>query len=153
MADVCGNAIMLGSEWNRFEMSRAAGKVILQADYIVDTGCMRQYPNLVRIVAEIVDAVVYWPMGGWPASSVGVYDSDEEHMFFMNEALRTPEGTDDYVDRFVRGYRTRQEYLEIIGREKIERLCATPTRFLMDPYRRWILSDEEIREREGEAER
>lgn len=153
MADVYGNAVMLGSEWNRFEMSRAAGKVVLQADYIVDTGCMRQYPNLVRIVAEIVDAVVYWPMGGWPASSVGAYDSDEEHMFFMNEALRTPEGTEDYVDRFVRGYRTREEYLDLIGREKIERLCDTPTRFLLDPYRRWILSDEEIREREEEAKR
>jgi glutaconate CoA-transferase subunit A len=32
MADIHGNAIMLGSEWSRFEMSRAAEKVVLVAD-------------------------------------------------------------------------------------------------------------------------
>jgi len=153
MADIYGNAIMLGSEWSRFEMSRAAQKLVLQADYIVDTDCMRQYPNLVRIIAEIVDAVVYWPMGGWPASSVGVYDSDEEHMFFMNECFRTPEGTERYVNEFVRSYETCEEFLRLIGREKLERLCATPTKFLMDPYRKWIKTDAAIKELEEKARR
>jgi len=153
MADIYGNAIMLGSEWSRFEMSRAAQKVVLQADYIVDTACMRQYPNLARIIAEIVDAVVYWPMGGWPASSVGVYDSDEEHMFFMNECFRTPEGTERYVNEFVRSYTTSEEFLRLIGREKLERLCATPTKFLMDPYRKWIKTDAAIKELEEKARR
>jgi glutaconate CoA-transferase subunit A len=153
MADIYGNAIMLGSEWSRFEMSRAAQKVALQADYIVDTDCMRQYPNLARIIAEIVDAVVYWPMGGWPASSVGVYDSDEEHMFFMNECFRTPEGTERYVNEFVRSYTTSEEFLRLIGREKLERLCTTPTKFLMDPYRKWIKTDAEIKELEEKARR
>jgi glutaconate CoA-transferase subunit A len=151
MADMYGNAIMLGSEWNRFEMSRAAQKVVLQADYIVDTACMRQYPNLVRIIGEIVDAVVYWPMGCWPASSAAVHDSDEEHMFFMNECLRTPEGTEKYVNEFVRSYRTSEDFLALIGKEKLERLCATPTRFLMDPYRKWVRSEAEIKELENRA--
>lgn len=151
MADIYGNAIMLGSEWNRFEMSRAAQKVVLQADFIVDTGCMRQYPNLVRIIGEIVDAVVYWPMGCWPASSVGVHDSDEEHMFFMNDCFRTPEGTARYVSDFIGGYRTREEYLGLIGKEKLEKICATPTKFLMDPYRKWVRSEAEIRELEDRA--
>ncbi|MEW6440223.1 MAG: CoA-transferase [bacterium] len=151
MADMYGNAIMLGSEWSRFEMSRAARQVVLQADYIVDTGCMRQYPNLVRIIAEIVDAVVYWPMGCWPASSVGVHDSDEEHMFFMNDCFKTAEGTERYVDRYVRGYEGREEYLSLIGKDKLDKICATPTRFLMDPYRQWIRSEAEIRELEDRA--
>jgi len=110
---------------------------------------MRQYPNLVRIISEVVDAVVYWPMGCWPAGSVGVYDSDEEHMFHMNDKLKTPEGTEEYVDKFVKSYNTREEYLELIGREKIEKLCNNPTTFLMDPYRKWIKSDAEIRELEA----
>lgn len=149
MADIYGNAIILGSEWNRFEMSRAAQKVVLQADYIVDTDCMRQYPNLVRIISEVVDAVVYWPMGCWPAASVGIYDSDEEHMLYMNDKLKTSEGTEEYIDKFVKSYNTREEYLELIGREKIEKLCNNPTTFLMDPYRKWIKSDAEIRELEA----
>ena len=71
----------------------AAKKVILQADYIVDTDCMRQYPNLVRIPDFLVEAVVYAPMGVWPACSTGCYDSDEEHFYYMNSMLKTEEGT------------------------------------------------------------
>jgi len=149
MADIYGNAIMLGTEWNRYELSRAAKKVVLQADFIVDTDCMRQYPNLVRIPAEVVDAVVYWPMGVWPQCSVGVYDSDEEHMNLMNKALKTPEDTEAYVKQYVLSYNSREEYLAMIGKEKIEKLCTNPTTHLMDPYRKWIKSDAEIKELEG----
>ncbi len=146
MADMYGNAIMLGSEWSRFEMSRAAEKVVLVADQIVDTGCMRQYPNLVRIIAEVVDAVVYWPLCSWPQASCGLYDSDEEHMFMMNKAMKTAEETENYCNKWVHSYRTPQEYLDLIGREKIEMISATETAFLMDPYRKWLKSEAEISE-------
>jgi len=152
MADIYGNAIMLGTEWSRYELSRAAKQVVLQADFIVDTDCMRQFPNLVRIPGEVVNAVVYWPLGVWPACSTGVYDSDEEHMFYMNKALATPEGTEEYLQKYVYSYNTREEYLEVIGKEKIEKLTDTPTAFLMDPYRKWIKSDEEIAELEKAAQ-
>jgi len=152
MADIYGNAIMLGSEWSRYELSRAGKQVVLQADFIVDTDCMRQYPNLVRIPGEVVDAVVYWPLGVWPQCSTGVYDSDEEHMFYMNKCLATPEGTEEYLQKYVYSYNTREEYLAMIGKEKIEKLTNTPTAFLMDPYRKWIKSDEEIAELEKAAQ-
>lgn len=151
MADMFGNAIMLGTEWSRYELSRAAKKVVLQADFIVDTDCMRQYPNLVRIPGEVVDAVVYWPMGVWPACSVGVYDSDEEHMFYMNKALATPEGTEEYVKKYVLSYNTREEYLAMIGKEKIAKLTNNPTTHLMDPYQKWIKSEAEIKELEAKG--
>jgi glutaconate CoA-transferase subunit A len=153
MADVYGNGIMMGSEWNRFEMSRAAEKVVLVADHIVDTGCMRQYPNLVRIISEVVDAVVYWPMAAWPAGSPGVHDSDEEHMFYMNNCLKTAEGTKDYVNKYVKSYTTREEFLKMVGEEKIEKLTRTATAFLLDPYRKWFRADREIEELEREAKR
>ncbi len=151
MADIYGNAIMLGTEWNRYELSRAAKKVVLQADFIVDTDCMKQYPNLVRIPGEIVDAVVYWPMGVWPACSVGVYDSDEQHFKYMNTCLKTDEGTKEYVDKFVMSYSNRKEYLAMIGEEKIKQLCTNPTTHLMDPYRKWIKSDAEVEKLEAEG--
>jgi glutaconate CoA-transferase subunit A len=151
MADIRGNGIMIGSEWNRFEMSRAAKKVILVTDHIVDTDCMRQYPNLVRIIEEVVEAVVYWPMSAWPAGSPGVHDSDEEHMFYMNDCLKTEQGTAGYVNRFVNGYRTREEYLKVIGEEKVRKLTKTTTAFLIDPYRKWFKSDGEIKELERQA--
>jgi len=144
MADPEGNAIMLGSEWNRFELSRAAKKVVLQADLIVDTDCMRQFPNLVRIPGHLVDAVVYWPMGCWPQCSPGLYDSDEEHMYAMNNAMKTEEGFERYKKEYIDSYQTIDEYLAMIGHERIEKLCDTATKHLMDPFRKWIMTDEQI---------
>lgn len=144
MADAGGNAIVLGTQWNRFELARAADKVIIQADYIVDTDCMRQYPNLVIIPDIIVEAVIPWKFGAWPACSVGVYDSDEEHMFYMNKALGTPEGYAEYKAKYIDSWQTEEEYLNVIGQPKIDQLLSGPSTFLMDPYRKWIKSDEEI---------
>lgn len=144
LADPLGNAIMLGTEWSRFELSRAAKKVILVADAIVDTACMRQYPNLVRIPDIIVEAVVYWPFAAWPQSSPGLYDVDEEHMKFMNKALATEQGTANYIRDYVTGYDDIDGYLDLIGRDKAERLSNSVTSFLLDPFRQWIKTPEEI---------
>ncbi|ENO85931.1 CoA transferase subunit A [Thauera linaloolentis] len=145
LADPLGNAIMLGTEWSRFELSRAAKKVVLIADAIVDTACMRQFPNLVRIPDIIVEAVVYWPFAAWPQSSPGFYDVDEAHMKAMNKALATPEGTEAYIGRYVDGYTDLDGYLDMIGRDTIEQLSRTGTAFLLDPFRQWIKTPEEVR--------
>jgi len=144
LADVDGNAIMIGTEWSRFELSRAAKKVVLIADHIVDTDCMRQYPNLVRIPGIIVEAVVWWPYSAWPQASPGVHDVDEAHMRLMNEWLATEEGTARYLEQFVHSYTDVDDYLDLIGRDVIEKLNDGPTRFLLDPYRQWIRSQSEI---------
>ena len=144
MADIYGNAIMLGTEWGRYELSRAAEKVVLQADFIVDTDCMRQFPNLVRIPDVVVEGVVYWPYGSWPACSVGVYDSDEKGMKEMNAALKTPEGTEEHIKKWVNSFSTVREWIDLLGKDKIDMITGTNTKFLMDPYRKWILSDDEI---------
>ncbi len=144
LADPLGNAIMLGTEWSRFELSRAAKKVVLIADAIVDTDCMRQFPNLVRIPDIIVEAVVYWPFAAWPQSSPGLYDVDESHMKFMNKALATEQGTADYVRDFVESYGDIDSYLDLIGRDNIARLSDSATSFLLDPFRQWIKTPAEI---------
>jgi glutaconate CoA-transferase subunit A len=144
LADTEGNAIMIGTEWSRFELSRAAKKVVLIADHIVDTDCMRQYPNLVRIPGIIVEAVVWWPYSAWPQASPGVHDADEAHMRLMNEWLGSEDGTARYLEQFVHGYTDLDDYLALIGPELIERLEHGPTRFLLDPYRKWIKPRAEI---------
>ncbi|PWC44933.1 CoA transferase [Azospirillum sp. TSO22-1] len=144
LADPQGNAIMLGTEWSRYELSRAAKRVVLIADAIVDTACMRQFPNLVRIPDIVVEAVVHWPFAAWPQSSPGMYDVDEEHMRLMNKALATEEGTAQYRRDFVDSYDDLDGYLALIGAERRAALAATQTAFLLDPYRRWILPAEDV---------
>jgi glutaconate CoA-transferase subunit A len=144
LADPNGNAILIGTEWSRTELSRAAKRVVLIADAIVDSACIRQFPNLVRIPEIVVDAVVYWPFAAWPHSSPGVYDMDEEHMVFMNKALASEQGTADYIRDFVDNYSDIESYLDMIGREKVKALSASNSSFLLDPYRRWILTPEDV---------
>lgn len=144
LADPLGNAIMLGTEWSRFELSRAAKKVVVIADAIVDTACMRQFPNLVRIPDIVVEAVVWWPFAAWPQSSPGLYDVDEEHMKLMNKALATEAGTAAYIRDFVDGAGDHESYLDRIGRDKAAALARGPTAFLLDPYRQWILPPEAL---------
>ncbi|MDR2364433.1 MAG: CoA transferase subunit A [Zoogloeaceae bacterium] len=144
LADTEGNAILIGTEWSRFELSRAAKKVVLIADHIVDTDCMRQYPNLVRIPGVIVDAVVWQPYAAWPQGSPGVYDIDEAHMRLMNEWLGSEEGTARYIEQFVTKTASLDDYLAAIGQDVIERLDKTSSAFLLDPYRKWIKPREEI---------
>ena len=139
LADPEGNAIMLGTEWSRFELSRAAKRVVLLADALVHTDCMRQYPNLVRIPGIIVDAVVYWPFAAWPQASPGMYDVDEAHMKAMNLALGSDDGTAAYLRGYVESYADLDGYLDLIGRERIAELSSGPSAFLVDPYRRWLL--------------
>ncbi|HYD66211.1 CoA transferase [Azospirillum sp.] len=144
LADPQGNAIMLGTEWSRFELSRAAKRVVLVADAIVDTACMRQFPNLVRIPDIVVEAVVHWPFAAWPQGSPGMYDVDEEHMRLMNKLLATEEGTAQYRRDFVESYDDLDGYLALIGAAKRAALSATETAFLLDPYRRWILTADAV---------
>ena len=152
LADPLGNSIMLGTEWSRFELSRAAKRVVIVADAIVDEACIRQFPNLVRIPEIVVEAVVYWPFAAWPQSSPGMYDVDEEHMRAMNAALATAEGTRDYVRTFVEGYRDVDSYLDMIGRDRLALLGKTRTAFLLDPYRKWIMPAAEIARMQRDAE-
>lgn len=144
LADISGNAIMLGTEWSRYELSRAAQRVIIVADRIVDPACIRQFPNLVRIPALFVDAVVQFPFAAWPNCSVGFYEIDIAHYRLLNDALKTEAGTREYVEKFILPVETPQQFLEMLGEEKIAQLSATPTAFLVDPYRKWILPDDEV---------
>ena len=75
-----------------------------------------------------------------------MYDVDEEHMVSMNRALASEEGTAAYIERFVDGYRDVASYLDLIGREKLEKLSRSETSFLLDPYRQWILPHDRVAE-------
>jgi glutaconate CoA-transferase subunit A len=88
---------------------------------------------------------VWWPFSAWPAGSPGVHEIDEPHMRLMNEWLGSDEGTRRYLERYVFGCEGLDAYLALIGRDNIERLRDTPTAFLLDPFRRYLLPADEIK--------
>ncbi|MFY9625653.1 MAG: CoA transferase subunit A, partial [Rhodoplanes sp.] len=60
------------------------------------------------------------------------------------EAFATAEGTAAYIRDYVDGYSDLDGYLDLIGDERRATLQASPTSFLLDPYRKWILSNADI---------
>jgi acyl CoA:acetate/3-ketoacid CoA transferase alpha subunit len=121
--DKHGNAQVDGIIVEDFELARAARRVIVTAEKIVDTEVIRAQPDRTVIPFYIVDAVCEVPFGAHPTQMPYQYFFDEEHIAEWLSAAETPEGVATYFDRYVFGVRDFQEYLERVGgKEKLEYL-------------------------------
>ena len=97
-ADVRGNARIYGTPvWDRL-MSRAAKRVILTAEKIVDTSHFVAQPEMTVVPEIFVEAVVHAPSGAWPTAVFDRYDIDEPAMRHYLELSRTPEGFRKYLE-------------------------------------------------------
>ena len=65
-------------------------------------------------------------------------------MTVMNRMLGTVEGFKEYKEKYIESWRTHEEFLAVIGEEKIDRIMNNETTHLMNPYRKWIKTDAEI---------
>jgi len=123
-ADRYGNAQVEGISGFAFEMARACKRLIISAEEIVDTEEIRRYPDRTIIPYYLVDAVVHAPFGSHPGEMVYMYERDEEQLREWVEASKTEEGTRAYLDKYVYGVAGHQEYLDLVGRERLEALRA-----------------------------
>ena len=112
-ADPYGNGIFEGSIFTDFEMIKSSDKVILQVEEVVPNEYILQYPDKVDVPGFLVDAVVPIPFGCHPTSSHTYYRYDEDH---FKEYLRyCKEDFSAYLEKYVYGPKTNEEYLEAIG--------------------------------------
>lgn len=144
-ADPHGNAIILGSLFYDFWSGRAGKDVILIADQIVDTDACRQFPNLVAIPGVGVSAVVPWYLGAWPSNSPGIYGEDLEHMGRFIKSSRG-DAVRQYIDKYVYSWETQEDYLELIGKDKIAELENNPSTVIAKPFAQWIYTTEQVNE-------
>ena len=144
-ADIRGNGIILGSQYYDIWLSRAGKKIILTADYIVDTDMCRQYPNLVTIPGVGVDAVVPSRFGAWPVNCVGVHGEDMEHIKEFIKSSRG-EALREYIEKYVYSWETPEDYLALIGKDRCAKLMDDPSCQLALPFKKWIFSQEKISE-------
>ena len=123
-ADKYGNAQIDGISGFAFEMSRACKRLIISAEEIVDTEEIRRHPDRTMIPYYLVDAVVHAPFGSHPGEMVYCYARDERQLREWVEGSKTEEGTGAYLDTYIHGVANHQEYLELIGQERLEQLRA-----------------------------
>jgi glutaconate CoA-transferase subunit A len=123
-ADGYGNAQIDGITGFAFEMARASKRLIISAEEIVPTEEIRRQPDRTIIPYYLVDAVVHAPFGSHPGEMAYLYERDEAVYREWIEASKTAEDAQAYLDKYVYGVENHQEYLDLIGKERLAQLVA-----------------------------
>ncbi|MCR4405121.1 MAG: CoA transferase subunit A [Candidatus Acetothermia bacterium] len=121
-ADRYGNCQIDGISGFAIEMARASKRLIISAEEIIPTEEIRRYPERTVIPYFLVDAVVHAPFGSHPGDMAYMYDRDAEHLKEFLEAAKTEEGTRAYLKKYVYDIKDHQEYLQLIGEERLAEL-------------------------------
>ena len=123
-ADKYGNAQIDGISGFAFEMARASKRLLISAEEIVDTEVIRSQPDRTIIPYYLVDAVVHAPFGSHPGEMCYAYERDEPQIKEWVTASKTPEGAQAYLEKYIHGVRDHQEYLQLVGEERLNQLQA-----------------------------
>ena len=65
---------------------------------------------------------MHTPFGSHPGEMAYMYGRDEPVIREWVEASKTAEGAKGYLDKYVYGVANHQEYLELIGQERLSQL-------------------------------
>ncbi|HPM69284.1 MAG TPA: CoA-transferase, partial [Smithellaceae bacterium] len=126
-ADADGNTIMsVPHSGNHFGALAAKNGVIVTVEKIVDSDFIRRHAHMTRIPGYIVKAVCPSPMGGFPMGihALGVdelegYGEDEEWIMEARKASRRPEDYQSWVEKWVLGCKTHDDFLNLLGQKRI----------------------------------
>jgi len=114
-ADRDGNSHCWGGFGVMLEGVRAAKKVIVVAEEIVEPEVIASDPNRTVIPGFLVTAVVECPWGAHPAPVQGYYSRDNAYFRQYHEQTKTPADFAAWRARWVDGVQDRREYLKLLG--------------------------------------
>jgi glutaconate CoA-transferase, subunit A len=113
--DMYGNAQIDGIIVEDFELARAARRVIITTEEIVEEEVIRNQPCRTMIPFYVVDAVCEVPHGAHPTLMPYLYFFDEDHIGEWLDRSQTPEGVAAYLEKYVYGVEDFDAYLELTG--------------------------------------
>jgi glutaconate CoA-transferase subunit A len=96
-------------------MPKAAKRVIVTAEEIVDSEILRRHPDRTILPGFMVDAVVEVPYGAHPTSFPPNYGYDSRFHRDWIEISRDNEKAAEFIQYYVRNPGTHKEYLEAVG--------------------------------------
>lgn len=123
-ADRDGNAHCWGGFGVMLEGVRAAKKVIVVAEEIVEPEVIASDPNRTVIPGFLVEAVVECPWGAHPSPVQGYYSRDNAYFRQYHEQTKTPADFAAWQSRWVDGVHDRREYLNLLGACRQEELTV-----------------------------
>jgi glutaconate CoA-transferase, subunit A len=121
-ADRDGNAHCWGNFGVLIEAVRAAMKVIVVAEEIVDPDVIASDPNRTVIPGFLVSAVVESPFGAHPSPVQGYYKRDDAFFQEYHVQTKTPAESDAWLTKWVYDIPDRDAYLQRLGPERMQGL-------------------------------
>ena len=118
-ADCFGNCRIRGTTVADYHVARAAKKLIITCERLIDNDEIRRDPSSTMIPFYCVDAVCEVPFGSYPGNMPYEYFSDEVHLREWLTAEAESESLQEFLDRILFGTHEFSEYLD---------LCAGPAR-------------------------
>jgi glutaconate CoA-transferase subunit A len=121
-ADAEGNAHCWGNFGIMIEAVRAAKKVIVVTEEIVDHEVIVSDPNRTVIPGFLVTAVVESRYGAHPSPVQGYYKRDDAQFRQYHEQTKTRADNEAWLKRWVYGVADRKQYLNHLGACRLEEL-------------------------------
>lgn len=121
-ADKYGNCQIDGISGFSAELARSSKRLLISAEQIVDSEEIRQSPDRTIIPYYLVDAVIEAPFGSHPGEMCYLYRRDEPRIRDWVKAAEEADTTRAYLDKYVYGVKDHQEYLGLIGDQRLESL-------------------------------
>jgi glutaconate CoA-transferase subunit A len=114
-ADMFGNCRIRGITVADLELARAAKRVIITAERLIDNQAIRLDPSRTQIPFFLVDAVVDAPFGSYPGNMPYEYFSDEEHLSAWMEAGRDEVTFAQFTNHYIYAVDSFEEYIDRCG--------------------------------------
>lgn len=121
-----GTVRIKGLTFADIEQAKAADKVIVTCEEIVPRSFIRSDPDQNSLPPFFVDAIVKVPYGAHPTAVFYFYDYDPKHLNLYRKMAGDDTMFKEYLDEWVYGVRSWEEYLSKVGAETLVAIKANP---------------------------
>jgi glutaconate CoA-transferase, subunit A len=121
-ADCDGNAHCWGNFGVMIEAVRAAKRVLVVAEEIVEADVIASDPNRTVIPGFLVNAVVECRYGAHPSPVQGYYKRDDAFFRQYHEQTKGKTDSDAWLQRWIYGVESRRAYMNQLGACRVEDL-------------------------------
>lgn len=123
-ADANGNAHLWGSLGVAVDAARAARKLIIIAEEIVEPGVIASDPNRTLVPGFLATAVVHESWGAHPSPVQGYYGRDHEFFTQYHDQTRRLEDFEQWLTRWILQAPDRRTYVNLLGAARTEGLAV-----------------------------
>lgn len=125
-ADTMGTCRIHGLTFADVEQAKASRHVVVTCEELVAPEELRENPDQNQLPFIHVSAVCHVPYGGYPTAVYRYYDYDAVYLRAYSDAAKDDDKFRAFQDKYIFGAKDHQEFLNLIGAERLSAIKADP---------------------------